>query len=99
MDYVAARQPETRCDARLAGRTRRDAGTRRRELRAGSAMDGTAHAASGYELGIRGVHDRVDGQRRDVDERGVHRHLSRLTAAPAEHARESWAPRSRRTRL
>jgi hypothetical protein len=72
MNHVRRRQPESRRDARFAGRaadTRRDLrnrAARGQELGPGRAVDRAVDAAPAEQRLVRGVDDRIERERRDV---------------------------------
>src|SRR5690606_1751802 len=66
VDHVARRQPVAPGDAHLAGRAAAEAPALLEQLGTRGAVDRAVDAASTEERRIRGVDDRVDGERRDV---------------------------------
>ena len=71
VDDVLRRQPVAARDLRRAGLAAAERAAFGEQLRPGRAMDRAVDAAAAEQRAVRGVHDRVDGERRDVGDEDV----------------------------
>ena len=85
VDHDARLETVAEGDARLAGRAAAEPPALLEEAGSGGAVNRAVHAAAPEERGVRGVHDRVDVQRRDVsaDDPEAGGHGERLATSAA----------------
>ncbi len=66
MNHVPRRQPMASRQFRIPGRAAVERSAFGEQLGAGRAMDRTVHPAAAQQRFVRGIHDRVHGEGRDV---------------------------------